>query len=664
MIIKHLISTKFSKLQTTFYRPLYLPLLLIFFLCGIVTSNTLAQDKFSTKSEKAIKYYKDGMAKAGHRDVDGAVMMLRAAIKEDKNFIEAYIVMGDICDANSLDSLAIDVYQKGIRVDPEFFPPVYSNLANLEYKNGLYADALEHIKKYLTYPVKDISYRKIANTLLKNCEFAVNAIKHPVPFSPVNLGPAINNKYDQYWPSLSADEQTLVFTELLPIDPNNTQKRYNSQEDFYYSTYENNQWTIARPVGPPLNTNGNEGAQTISADGRLMIFTGCNREGGIGGCDLYYALKTDDTWSVPRNMGSPVNSPYKDTQPSLSSDGKTLYFASNRPGGKGGIDIWKSCLISDNVWGEPVNLGDSINTLGNEQSPFIHSDNQTLYFGSDGWPGMGRSDLFLSRRVGDNQWTMPKNLGYPINTNFDEMGLIVNARGNIAYYSSDRLKENGIDLYSFVLYPEARPTSVSYMKGHVFDAETHLPLVARFELTDLATAKTIMNADANDDGSFLVCIPAGKDYALNVNRPGYLFYSDNFTMTHGDFTKPFLKDVSLKPIKVGEKVVMKNIFYDLESYVVKSESKIELDKLAKLLKDNPTLQIQIGGHTDNTGKAVYNQKLSENRALAVAAYLVQKGLLASRITSKGYGDTQPVAPNDTDEGRAQNRRTEFMVMAK
>ena len=202
------------------------------------------------------------------------------------------------------------------------------------------------------------------------------------------------------------------------------------------------------------------------------------------------------------------------------------------------------------------------------------------------------------------------------------------------------------------------------MKGKVFDAETNQPLGAHFELIDLASAKTIMEANSTEDGGFIICIPAGKDYALNVNKKGYLFYSDNFTMSNGDYTEPFSKDVPLKPIKIGEKVVMKNIFFDLDSYVLKPESKIELDELTALLKDNPSLQIEIGGHTDNTGTSEYNQKLSENRSITVKDYLVKNGLNTKRITSKGYGETQPIASNDTDKGRALNRRTEFKVIGK
>ena len=629
----------------------------------VFAQEIMAQQQLSTKSQKAISIYKDAISKANLRAFDHAITLLKDAIKEDPGFIEATIMLGEVYGDNMQDSMAIITLRKAIAIDPQFFPGTYSNLANLEFNNGLYADALDHIKTYFAFPNLNPKFKADAELLLQNCEFAVKAVKNPVPFNPQNLGPNINSKNDEYWPSISADEQTMVFTEKLPIDPDNPEVFRNRQEDFYYSDFEDGKWTKAEPVGTPLNTTGNEGAQAISADGKLMIFTGCNRRDGNGNCDLYFSKKEGDKWTVPQNMGKPINTSAKETQPSISSDTKTIYFASGRPGGKGGLDIWKTSLSENGYWGDPVNLGDSINTQYDDQSPFIHPDNQTLYFSSKGWPGMGGYDLFMSRRIGENQWTKAKNIGYPINTNFNEVGMVVNGLATTAYYSSNRFGGlGGDDIYSFDLYKEVRPTPVSYMKGKVFDAETTNPLLARFELIDLANAKTMMDAYSNADGTFLICLPEGKDYALNVNNKGYLFYSDNFTMTHGDFTKPYLKDVPLKPIKVGEKVVMRNIFFDLESFALKTESKIELNRLVKLLKENIALQVEIGGYTDKTGRPEYNQKLSENRARSVADYLVQNGIEASRLISKGYGETQPIAPNDTEEGRAQNRRTEFKVI--
>ncbi len=631
----------------------------------ILFGTIYSQPQLSTKSAKALKLYQDALGKANLRYYDEAIRNLKLAIEVDPKFIDAYVLMGEIQMDNNQENDAIESFKKSIQLNPDFFPLEYFELAQLEFDNGIYDDALNHVHKFLSYPNISIKSKKSAEFLLNSCEFAINAVKNPVPFEPKNLGPNVNTSYDEYWPSLSADEQTLVFTRLIPINPYNPEIMFNRQEDFFFSTFENGQWTLAKPVGPPINTPDNEGAQTISADGKFMVFTGCNRMDGYGSCDLYFSKKEGNEWTIPKNMGKPINTSGYETQPSLSADGKTLYFVSNRPNGKGGLDIWKSTVNDVGQWSDPVNLGDSINTALDERSPFIHADNKTLYFSSNGWPGMGSFDLFVSHKKDDNNWTTPKNLGYPINTHFSEEGLIVNAKGNMAYYSSTRDGEGGSDLFSFELYKEVRPNMVSYMKGKVYDAETQFPLKAHFELNDLASTNTIMDAWSDTiDGTFLICIPSGKDYALNVNKNGYLFYSDHFTMSNGDYTKPFLKDVPLHAIKVGEKVIMRNIFFDYDSYILKPESKSELMKLLTFLVANPTLQIEISGHTDNSGTIEYNQKLSENRAHSVEIYLINNGIDVNRISSKGYGDTQPMSDNTSEEGRAQNRRTEFKVIAK
>ncbi|MFW5752121.1 MAG: OmpA family protein, partial [bacterium] len=444
-------------------------------------------------------------------------------------------------------------------------------------------------------------------------------------------------------------------------------RRYNRQEDFYISYWKDNQWTVSEPLGPPLNTPENEGAQSISADGRLMYYTACNRSGGFGKCDIYYSEKVGDKWTRPSNLGSSVNSSFSEKQPSISPDGRTLYFISDRPGGKGGYDIWVTTKSAKgNNWSKPRNLGDTINTTGHEQSPFIHADNETFYFTSDGHVGMGGFDIFKSSRLDSGKWKIPENLGYPINTWNDEMGLIVNSSGKRAYYSSTRDEKMGNDLFSFVLPEKLRPTPVSYMKGIVYDAGEGFPLSADFELIELHSGQTIFNSFSDPTtGEFLVCIPADNNYALNVSRPGYMFYSENFAFegVH-EISDPFLVDIPLHPIKEGVTVILKNIFFETDSYQLKSESKVELDKLIQFLQQNESVVIEIAGHTDKVGTEEYNLDLSFNRAGAVVNYLIDNDIEESRLVPKGYGETQPVATNDTREGRALNRRTEFKILDK
>ncbi len=367
----------------------------------------------------------------------------------------------------------------------------------------------------------------------------------------------------------------------------------------------------------------------------------------------------------PENLGEVVNSPQWDSQPSFSSDGKTLYFASNRPGGKGASDIWKTILQADGQWTPPVNLGDSINTREEEMAPFIHPDDQTLYFSSRGHPGMGGLDLFYSRKDVNGGWRKPVNLGYPINTCADEITLVVNARGNMAYISSDKLGGKGRqDIYKFPLYREAQPMLTTYFKGIVYDEETRAKLEARFELVDLGNSKMV--AESRSDritGEFLLALPTERNYALNVSRDGYLFYSDNFSLTgYNPQDKPLIKNIPLKPIRIGEAVILKNIFFDTDKFILKDESLVELQKLLALLQKNHGLKIEISGHTDNIGSEAHNLELSGNRAIAVYQYLLQHGISAGRLSHAGYGFSQPIDVNTTEQGRANNRRTEFKVI--
>jgi outer membrane protein OmpA-like peptidoglycan-associated protein len=622
-------------------------------------------DEYSTKSIKAIGLYEEAERCFNLKDYQCVLERIQNAIDIDKNFIEAYLLLIDMYDETGDKEKEIKYCYISLSIDSKKYPLVYYYLALALYQTAKYSDALTNANTFLSLNKFTANQKKYLQHVMINCEFALKAIQHPVTFSPVNLGDSINTKYDEYWPSISADEQTLVFTRLIPRNENYEISNINRQEDFFESVNVNGVWQGAKPLGPPINTPGNEGAQSLSADGQKMYFTACDRPDGMGKCDIYFSYKKGDTWSNPVNLGPPVNTEYSEKQPSISSDGKTLYYVSNNPKGKGKYDIWMSTLSSDGTWTEPVNLGDSVNTPYDEQSPFIHPDNKTLYFASDGWPGMGGLDVFYTRRKSDNTWSTPVNLGYPINTNSDEMGLVLNAKGNHAYYSSGRTAEKGKDIYEFELYEEARPQPVSYMKGKVYDSETKAPLRAKFELIDLQTSKTISEEYSSKyNGEFLVCIPTERDYALNVSKKGYLFFSENFTLSgiHEE-TKPFLKDVPLQQLKAGNKIILKNIFFETNSYELKAESTAELDKVVQFLNDNPSLKVEISGHTDNTGTNAFNQILSENRAKAVAEYLIKKGIPQIRLTSKGYGRTVPVADNNTDEGRAQNRRTEFKIIS-
>lgn len=620
----------------------------------------------STKNKKAAKHFQMGKEYFDERKDDQAEDALQAAINEDSDFIEAHVLLGFVYKEENKDDAAIIEFKKAININPQFMPELFFTVGAMELYKGKYDDALPYLEQSLAFKSNIPQEEFQKKVSIDDCHFAMDALKHPVPFNPVNMGASINSEYNEYFPAITADGSTFLFTRDIP-DNNNIEGH---QEDFYISFKVNGQWTKAANVGPPLNTYDNEGAPTISADGNLLIYAACNRPDGYGSCDLYYSFKVGNSWTPGRNLGPTVNSRNWESQPSLSSDGRTLYFIRGMFSGDGikNPDIYVTVLGDSGKWSKPERLSDTINTPGQEESVLIADDNQTLYFSSDGHPGMGGLDIFMSRRLPNGRWGIPKNLGYPINTYEDENSILVDPSGKIAYFSSNRQGGyGGLDFYSYELYDSIRPNPITYVKGKVYDANTHKPLMATFTLTDLATGEVAVHSfSAQYDGTFLVCLPLDKNYALDVSRKGYLFYSENFSLKgiQADAAHPYMMNVPLQPIDTGAKIVLKNIFFETDKYNLKPESHIELQKVISFLNANPTVKIEISGHTDNTGTVQHNIVLSENRAKSVYDYLIQHGVPADRLTYKGYGQSRPIADNSTPEGRAQNRRTEMKIISK
>ena len=413
-----------------------------------------------------------------------------------------------------------------------------------------------------------------------------------------------------------------------------------------------------------MKTGYNEGAQCLSPDGKYLLYTMCDADFGMGSCDLYWVKRIGERWSRPRNFGAPVNTQAWESQPTMAADGMTVYFASNRSGGFGGMDIWKTTMTAEGEFSIPENLGSAVNTPGDDAAPFIHSDGRTLYFASNGRTGMGGYDLYYTTLQADGTWSEPQNMGYPINSPADEINIFINAAGTMAYISSDKDGGyGGLDLYSFLLDDGLRPSPVTYIKGRVRDAFTGDPLSARIEMIDLGT-KQLLTATTSDPqtGGYLACIHTGGNVLLNVSHPDYPFYSENFQVEKS-YTElsPYLKDIDLQPTDVGTVVTLRNVFFDFDKADLKPESYVELDKLAAYLRTN-SIRIEIGGHTDDQGTDDYHDRLSENRAKSVYDYLVAQGIPAARLQYKGYGKRVPVVGNDTEEGRAANRRTEFKII--
>lgn len=637
---------------------------LLFFLFMGTTLFAVAQ----TPDKKAAALFNQGFVLVRNGDYAKAEKPLLKATERFPNYREAYEQLGAVYANLGQESKAISSYEKAYQANPQRGTKYLMYIGFLHEKLGNYKDAEKTYRQYLTAASDPESISR-ARGYIKQAQVKDSLVSNPIAFNPQNLGPEINTAAGEYAPTLRGDGQRLIFTRRDRF-PNPSCPTPNGQtEDFFVADKKDGVWQKAKNMGKPLNTNCNEGAQSISADGQLMFFAAVGRV--VKGreyptSDIYWSRRKGDGWEEPINIGTPINTGSWESQPCISSDGKTLYFVRkirNSRGGDEHTDIFYTTRNADNTWSFPVSIGDHINTSGDEFSPFIHPDNQTLYFASNKLPGMGGFDLFYVRRNADGSWGVPVNMGVPLNTSADEYSLVVSADGKTGYYASNTLKGYGdYDLYSFEIEKSARPTYVTYMKGLVTDASSNIPLEANFELINLKTGKTVISSKSDPvSGEFIVSIPAGNDYALNVSKEGYLFHSENFSLTQSSEDEPYLKNVKLNIIRVNEEVVLRNIFFETGSAELKPESYVELDKLVELLTQNPKIKIEIAGHTDNVGAKDANMKLSDQRAKSVSNYLESKGILSSRLTNKGYGDTKPVDDNNTVEGRANNRRTEFKI---
>jgi outer membrane protein OmpA-like peptidoglycan-associated protein len=621
------------------------------FLILLITNNfcliTLAQQQVAQKAMAAYFKAKDFGSRTQWEE---GIVELQKAIKIQPDYTQAKELLGEYFFALKKYDDAIAILESSAN-DKDFSARSVFLLSEIFLKNNNGEKAKLYAEKYIARKDKVPNAAAKASQTILNANFAIEAKKNPVPFNPKNLGASINTKANEYFPYLTPDGKVFTFTRMD-----------GRQEDLFYANRNDTVFSNAMSYGNNVNTDDNEGASAMDAQGNFLFVTACNRMDGYGSCDIYYSVKQNNIWTAPQGIGKPVNTGAWEAQPSFSSDGSALYFASNRPGGFGGRDIWVSYLDTNMKLSEPKNLGPNINTKYDDQCPFIHADNQTLYFTSNGWPGMGNGDIYISRKT-DTGWTKAINIGYPINTENDDNGMTVSYDGKTAFLSSSRAGGfGGLDLYSFELPENMQPKKTTYIKAVVKDAKSKQLLNAYYSIIDLDTKKEVYKGNTSN-GKFFVSIELNKNDALQIQKEGYLFYSQNINLKETTTeTKPYEIEVLLEPIAANSKITLNNVFFDFDKNELKQESFVELDKLADLLKKNPTVKIEISGHTDNKGDKKYNLALSQKRAESVVNYLVQKGIAAARLVAKGYGDTMPIAPNDTEENKAKNRRTEVKVL--
>lgn len=640
---------------TLFSMNKFKPILL--FICILFASHHV----FAQNNKKADKLFEEAKSYYSADNYAKTIETCERVLKADANYANAHLLLAEVY--KDVDSTRLEIVHLGKAEKLDDNPLIDFRLGESFYKLGMYAEALNFYERYKESKTIPEKRQFLLACKIASCRFALQSIENPVAFDPSNLGDEVNSRDDEYWPTPSLDGKRLVFTRLMK------DAGQRPHEDFFMTELDSFNWSKAKPLSD-VNTPDNEGAQTLSADSKILFFTACNRQDGYGSCDIYFSRFINDRWTEPKNAGADLNTNSWEGQPSFSSDNKYLYFSSNRGGGKGQKDIWRIEFrgfseSGDPVWMDAENLA-VLNTSGNEISPFIHANNQNFYFASDTHVGMGGYDLFAAYIDEYGEVTEYNNMGYPINTHKDDMGLTISSIGDIAYFSSAREADKGLDIFSFNLDRGLQPSSVSYVKARVSNRKTGHPVTANIELLNLnSTRKEPRIEQADEKGEIMMALPLGRNYAFSVSEDGYLFYSTSMKLaSETSLAEPFYLDIQLEPIEVGAEVELYNIYYLVDSFNILPTSEPELQTLVSFLQNNPDLRVEIQGHTDSSGNSEANRVLSEKRAQSVVNHLVKNGITQSRLESQGYGDTDPIAGNETPEGREQNRRTTIKILEK
>ncbi len=625
----------------------------VIFCLLLLVNVACAQD--NTLSRRDRQLYESAQTAWKERKLDVAQNLYEQLLQKQPDIAEAHLHLGQIYGFQRQPERTRFHYQRAVALDsasPES-AAAFQWLGRDTFQREHYDSAQVYLNKALPYYPERSNLALVTRKWLASARFAEEAVQHPLNINKRSLGDTVNFLTAQFFPVLTADNETLIFTGLTP----------ERDENMYITHRTKSGWEEPEELSKNINTINNEGTCTISADGRTLVFTACNRPDTYGGCDLFFTKKEGKDWLVPQNMGDVVNSNHWESQPSLSADGSVLYFTSDRPGGIGKSDIWQTTLDSVGHWQAPRNLGSTVNTSDDENAPFIHANGHTLFYASNGIPGMGGFDLFISQRT-DTLWNQPVNLGYPINTVADQVGMYISSDGKTAYYTDDRVGAEGrrATLYEFDIPDTLQKMFVptNYIKGRVFDQRTNAPLEASLELYDLGSQKKVATFSSQPGtGEYLAVLNQNSEHALYVVKDGYLFKSLTFVPSR---SAPAVRlDIPLERAEKDRVEVLNNIFFATGAYDLDDKSKIELQKLVAFLKNNPTLSIEIAGHTDDVGGDTENLELSKQRAQSVARYLAQSKVPATRFSATGYGETKPKLPNTTEENRRLNRRIEWRI---
>lgn len=632
-------------------------------LCIVASFGVKAQ------TQMANFYYEKGKEYYDKEYYDDAEQQLLKALDKDPNHADALCYLGYTYYDLEKYQKVVEVYNRLEKADPNYWAWFYYLRGKSNEELGNFKEASSDYEQFLakySHAANRISYHHKAAYKKYYVDHSpqIRATKGLMP-EPINLGKGVNTISDDMMPQIDPTGNRLYFTSSRKggFDDIDEDEENDWGEDLYYIEKVNGSWGKPVLLPKPINSFHNDGTSTFSADGQQMIYVKCNEDGAIGSCDLFFATLEGTEWTKPTNMGNVVNHKEWDSQPTLSSDGNTLIFVSNRDGSyDGSMDLYMSKKNKFGQWGVPMNMGPTINTPFGEKSPYLAPDGKTLYFASTGHPGYGDYDLFVS--VFENgKWSEPKNMGAPLNSSGEDTYFSISASGEGAYFASDRGGEGALDLYSISIPEALRPKPSVIVKGIVTDAKSEEKMEAWVLVEDINSGELIATAKSNSvSGEYLVVLPSGRNYSVSANKEGFFFYSNKFEVPTSAKYQEIKKDIALKPIEKGARVVLNNIFFETGKATLTQESYIELSKAVALLKANPKMVVEVGGHTDNVGSDDANMKLSHERAKSVRDYLVKAGIADARLQAKGYGETQPVADNETEEGRQANRRTEFVIL--
>ena len=643
---------------------------IVAFLFALLSLQLIAQDKEDvcplSDVKKANKYYNEAIDVV-RSNRNEARMLLGKALEIDPEFARANYMIADLLIKGKKAKEAEPYLLKVAHLCPDLDPLVFYRLGSIAFGEKRFEESSKFMTKFLASSYKKEKERNEATEMLTSAHFFLEGFSKPVPFDPKPLQ-AICTAADEYLPVITPDNKYAYFTRsTFEVQKGLTNEPKRIERFSVSNGMGENNFEKGVPMVAPFNKNNNEGGASLSADNKNMYFTICKNDGGdLLNCDIWFSQFSKGAWTEIKNAGILINGKNSwESQPSLSSDGKTLYFASSREGGFGELDIWKSTKDEKGNWMQPENLGPEINTKGSEKSPFFHSDGKTLYFSSTGHQGYGGYDIYFSKLEDDEGWQIPKNIGFPINSEKDDLGFFVSTDGKSGYFASDKIKGiGGWDIYSFPLYKEARPERVVFVSGELRNEKNEIITDAKVEIKNTRT-KEIKNIDVDSTtGKYVAVVAFNDDQLITVKKEGKAFTSQYLSTADSALNVPKKLDIKMEEVKVGQAYKINNINFGTNSFIINKATLDIVEELTVYLKENPTIKITIHGHTDNVGDANSNLILSNDRAKVVHDLLILNDILSERLSFKGFGANKPISSNTTEKGKALNRRTEFFVTGK